>query len=52
MQSFKRDYGFTVQPMANLLKAPQERRKRERETVAGVEVDKGTRGIVSRLTGE
>lgn len=52
LQRVKGDYGFTKQPLRNLLKAPEEKRERERETIGGVQVRRGTGDIVSRVTGE
>jgi hypothetical protein len=38
--------GLNRQPVSNLLKAPQEQAKRERETAGGVQFTRGTRGLV------
>ena len=52
LQEFKRNYGFSVQPISNLTRAPEEKRKRERETVGGIQVRRGQEDIVTRLIGE
>jgi hypothetical protein len=38
--------GYTKQPMSNLLKAPQEQSKREKNTAGGVAFNKQNRGFV------
>jgi hypothetical protein len=52
MQGFKREYGFKVQPISNLLKAPAEQRKREKETANGVQFNSRNKGFVEYATGE
>ena len=49
MNAAKRAYGFTVQPISNLLKAPRERRERETDTVGGVQVRKSNKRFVESL---
>lgn len=49
MQAAMREQGYAVQPLSSLLKAPMEAAKRERNTLAGVEVNKRTRGAVELL---
>jgi hypothetical protein len=44
--------GFQKQPLSNLLRAPQQSAKRERETLAGVPVNRGNRGFVQQRTEE
>jgi hypothetical protein len=48
MQGFKRDYGFKAQPISNLLKAPAEQRKREHDTLGGVQFRKQDKGFVQQ----
>lgn len=52
LQESRARNGYTRQPLANLLKAPAEQRKRERETIGGVTVNKANRGFVKRITEE
>lgn len=52
MQAFKRDYGFKPQPLSNLLKAPAEQRKRERQTRGGVQYNSGSEGFVEQYEAE
>lgn len=52
MNAAKRSYGFTVQPLSKLLKAPSERAKRERETVGGVQVKKSNVQFVESMVEE
>jgi hypothetical protein len=40
--------GFQKQPLSNLLRAPQQAGKREKETLAGVPVNRGNRGFVQQ----
>jgi hypothetical protein len=42
--------GYTKQPLSTLLKAPQEKAKRERNTVGGVAVNKANRGFVRQTS--
>jgi hypothetical protein len=46
LQETRRRYGFNVQPMSALLKAPQEQAKRERDTARGIQFRAGNRGFV------
>jgi hypothetical protein len=50
MNGFKRDYGFTVQPISKLLQAPHDKAKRERDTVGGVQVKKSNVKFVKSVT--
>lgn len=50
MQATRRRLGMTVQPLSQLIKAPQERRKRERAAVGGVATDRETQGFVRQFT--
>lgn len=52
MQAFKRDYGFKPQPLSNLLKAPADQRKRERQTRGGVQYNSGSEGFVEQYEAE
>lgn len=49
-QEARRRLGYDTQPMSELLRAPMEQRKRERETLAGVQVRDSNRGFVAQLT--
>ena len=42
--------GLKRQPLSNLLKAPREQQKRERETAGGVQFTRATRGMVEDIT--
>jgi hypothetical protein len=42
--------GYTRQPLSTLLRAPQEKTKRERNTVGGVAVNKANRGFVRQTS--
>lgn len=44
-QEARKKLGYPVQPMSQLLKAPQERAKREKDVVAGVETSKKNLGF-------
>lgn len=48
MQASRQRNGFTVQPLSNLLRAPQEQAKRERETTGGVQTRKQNAGFVQQ----
>ena len=48
-QVTRRELGFTVQPLSELLKAPQEQRKREAGMVGGVGSNKSTEGFLRTL---
>lgn len=50
MQATRRRLGMTVQPLSQLIKAPQEQRKRERAAVGGVATDRETQGFVRQFT--
>jgi hypothetical protein len=50
MQGFKKEYGFATQPISNLLKAPVEQRKREKDTMNGVQFRKQSKGFVEQAT--
>ena len=50
MQATRKRLGLTVQPLSQLIKAPQERRKRERAAVGGVATDRETQGFVRQFT--
>jgi hypothetical protein len=52
LQGFKREYGFKVQPLSNLYKAPRERMERERNTVAGVQFERDSEEFVRRYAPE
>lgn len=49
LQEARRRNGFKVQPMSELLKAPQDRAKRERNTANGVQFKPDSRGFVEGL---
>jgi len=49
-QAARREVGYKVQPLSELLKAPQERRKREAAVTGGVQHGKDNADFVSRLT--
>lgn len=49
VQEIRREMGFKAQPLSNLLKAPQEQRKRERDTRGGVQFDNASRDFVAGL---
>lgn len=51
-QRTRRELGFSVQPLSELLKAPQEQRKREAGMVGGVGSNKSTVGFLETMTGE
>lgn len=48
-QAARRKLGYEVQPLSTLLKAPQEQRKREAATTAGVQTNRGNQGFVAPL---
>ena len=48
-QAARRKLGFEVQPLSTLLKAPQEQRKREASTQAGVQTTKSNAGFLVPL---
>lgn len=49
-QEARRRVGMQTQPLSELLKAPREQAKRERNTVAGVQVRENNRGVIEKLT--
>lgn len=49
-QEARRRVGMKTQPLSELLKAPREQAKRERNTVAGVQVRDTNRGVIEKLT--
>ena len=48
-QAARRDLGFKPSPLSDLLKSPQEQRKREAATQGGVQFNKGNKGFVEAL---
>jgi len=50
LQESRARNGYTKQPLSTLLKAPQEKTKRERNTVGGVAVNKANRGFVRQTS--
>jgi len=50
LQASRKENGYTVQPLSVLLKAPQEQKKRERNTVGGVAVTKSNKGFAQRTS--
>jgi hypothetical protein len=48
-QAARRKLGYEVQPLSTLLKAPQEQRKREAATTAGVQTNRGNQGFIAPL---
>jgi hypothetical protein len=50
LQESRARNGYTKQPLSTLLKAPQEKAKRERNTVGGVAVNKANRGFVRQTS--
>lgn len=48
-QAARRKLGYEAQPMSTLLRAPQEQMKRERDTVAGVQTSRSSKGFVAPL---
>jgi len=46
LQAARMNSGYTRQPMSELLKAPQDQAKRERQTVGGVQYNKANRAAV------
>ena len=48
LQSARRDNGFKPQPMSTLMKAPQEQRRRERDTVGGVQYNRNNQEFAER----
>ena len=52
LQRVRQENGLKMQPLSDLLKAPQEQAKRERMTVGGVQYTKGTRKLAEEIAGE
>ncbi len=50
LQESRAQNGYTKQPLSTLLKAPQEKMKREKNTVGGVAVNKANRGFVKQTS--
>lgn len=50
LQESRARNGYTKQPLSTLLKAPQEKTKREKNTVGGVAVNKANRGFVRQTS--
>ena len=50
LQEARAKNGYTKQPLSNLLKAPQEQRKRERNVTGGVQYNKANRGFVKKTS--
>lgn len=48
-QAARRKLGYEVQPLSTLLKAPQEQRKREAATTAGVQTNRSNQGFIVAL---
>ena len=52
LQRVRQENGLKVQPLSDLLKAPQEQAKRERMTVGGVQYTKGTKKLAEEIAGD
>jgi hypothetical protein len=52
LQTSRKEAGFTVQPVSNLLKAPAEQKKRDRNVSGGVQYDKNSRRFVQAQTAD
>lgn len=50
LQESRAKNGYTKQPLSNLLKAPQEQKKRERNVTGGVQFNKANRGFVKKTS--
>lgn len=50
LQGARRRVGFKVRPVSDLLRAPVEQRKRERNTRGGLQFDRSNRRFIERLT--
>lgn len=50
LQESRAQNGYTKQPLSNLLKAPQEQKKRERNVTGGVQYNKANRGFVKKTS--
>jgi hypothetical protein len=51
LQAARRRNGYKVQPMSELLKAPQAQAKRERDTLGGVQYNRNTEGFARQNAG-
>lgn len=51
LQETRKRNGYTVQPMSELLKAPQDQAKREKNTVGGVQFNRNTEGFARQNAG-
>lgn len=49
LQDARRERGFKTQPMLNLIKAPREQAKREKQTVGGIPFTAGTEGRARQI---
>lgn len=52
LQAARRNLGYTVQPLSELLKAPAEMAKREKQVVGGVITNKNNKGFTEALADE
>jgi len=52
LQKVRQENGLKMQPLSDLLKAPQEQAKRERMTVGGVQYTKTTRNLAEEIAGD
>ncbi len=52
LQATRKAEGFQPQPLSNLLKAPQEQAKREKQTVGGLQYRPNERAAAKRVAGE
>lgn len=50
LQKVRRDYGFSRQPLSQLIRAPRAKAKREQRALAGTATRPGNRGFVESLT--
>lgn len=50
LQESRAKNGYTKQPLSNLLKAPQEQRKRERNVAGGVQFNRANKGFVRQTS--
>ena len=50
LQESRAKNGYSKQPLSNLLKAPQEQKKRERNVTGGVQFNKSNRGFVKQTS--
>lgn len=49
LQEARRSYGYKLQPLSELLRAPMEQAKRDRQVVNGVVYQRGNRGLAEQL---